>query len=417
MGPGPYFFLSYAHTPSDGTDKTDPGYWVRRVFRDLCDHIREMTTVEGELAGYMDSSIRAGEDWPGSLAESLAACRVFVPFYSPRYFISPWCGKEWTVFGRRQASYQGEWGNGTPSAVVPALWAPVRDSQLPLCVRSVQYAHAELGQKYRQYGLYGLVKVSSFRGDYQRAIFQLARRIVDVGESVAVEPGTRSHLEGARDAFAPEAAVPSSKARMLRITVAAGALGRLPERRSPLYYGTTPLHWNPYHPESGYPLVELVASIVEGLNYRVVVRELDHDAELVDCPEILLLDRWVLRDPKHRARLRELDTGHRPSTGLVVPWNSTDPDSRAAQHELADAVDAALPRATSLQRHGGRAAALGVPDLGSFRALLPQVVEAAANSYLSSAGPALPGESTPRFKLGAAGSPSGAPPAWTRLGL
>ncbi|OPG09214.1 hypothetical protein B1R27_06995 [Streptomyces sp. GKU 895] len=375
-----------------------------------------MTTVQGDLAGFMDStSIRTGDDWPSALAESLAACRVFVPLYSPRYFISPWCGREWTVFSRRQATGQSERRTGTPSAVVPALWSPVRDHQLPLCVRNVQYTHAELGQRYQEYGLYGLVKVSSFRADYQRAVLHLARRIVEVGETVAVEPGTQAHLQGAHDAFAPAPTL--SAGPTLRITVAAGALGRLPERRSPLYYGPTPLHWNPYHPESAYPLVTLVANIVEGLNYRVVVRELDQEADLVDGPEILLLDRWVLRDPKQRARLRELDTGHRSSTGLVVPWNSADPDSGAGRHELAAAVDEALPRATSLQRQGGRAGALSIPDLGSFRALLPQVVEAAANSYLSSAGTARPGESTPRFKLGAAGPPSGAPPTWARPGL
>jgi FxsC-like protein len=411
---GPYFFLSYAHTPSDGVDDSDPNLWVRRLYRDLCGHITNMTTVSGDRAGFMDGSMRTGQDWPSSLAESLAACRVFVPLYSPRYFISPWCGREWTVFSRRQASYHGEKRSGVPSAVVPALWSPVRDNQLPQRVRSVQYAHPELGQRYQMFGLYGLVKVRSFRADYERAVLQLARRIVEVGETVLVEPGDHGHLGRVDDAFAPEAAVPSPTGRTLRITVAAGALDRLPEGRSPLYYGATPLDWNPFHPESAQPLAEMAASIVEGLNYRVVVREFDDEPDLPDCPEVLLLDPWMLRDPKHRARLSELDAGHRPSTGLVVPGNRTDAAGQAAQRELGVELDAALPRAADRQRRGGRAAALSVPDLRSFRALLPQVVEAAANSYLHSAGASLSGGSTPRFKLGAAGPPVGGTPAWTR---
>ncbi|MGF0175166.1 TIR-like protein FxsC [Streptomyces sp. Marseille-Q5077] len=413
---GPYFFLSYAHTPSDGVDDSDPNLWVRRLYRDLCGHITNMTTVSGDRAGFMDGSMRTGQDWPTSLAESLAACRVFVPLYSPRYFISPWCGKEWTVFSRRQASYQGDRRSGMPSAVVPALWSPVRDNQLPQRVRSVQYAHPELGQRYQNFGLYGLIKVRSFRADYERAVFQLAHRIVEVGDNVLVEPGDHRHLQAVDDAFAPEAAVPSPTGRTLRITVAAGALDRLPEGRSSDYYGATPLHWNPFYPESGQPLAAMAASIVEGLKYRVVVREFDDTSEAPDCPEVLLLDRWVLSDPKHRARLSELDAGHRPSTGLVVPWNSADPAGRAAQHDLAVDLETALPRAAERQRRGGRAAALSVPDLRSFRTLLPQVVEAAANSYLHSAGASLPDASTPRFKLGAAGSSAGGPPSWTRPG-
>lgn len=413
---GPYFFLSYAHTPSDGVDDSDPNLWVRRLYRDLCGHITNMTTVSGDRAGFMDGSMRTGQDWPTSLAESLAACRVFVPLYSPRYFISPWCGKEWAVFSRRQALYQGEKRSGMPSAVVPALWSPVRDNQLPQQVRSVQYAHPELGQRYQMFGLYGLVKVRSFRADYERAVLHLARRIVEVGETVMVEPGDHRHLDAVDDAFAPEIAVPSPTGRTLRITVAAGSLDRLPTGRSPVYYGATPLHWNPFHPESAQPLAAIAASIVEGLNYRVVVREFDDKSEASDCPEVLLLDRWVLRDPKHRARLSELDAGHRPSTGLVIPWNSADPTDQAVHNDLAAHLDATLPRAAERERRGGRATALSVPDLRSFRALLPQVVEAAANSYLHSVGASLSGGSTPRFKLGAAGAPAGGPPNWTRPG-
>ncbi|MCF1594579.1 TIR-like protein FxsC [Streptomyces muensis] len=199
----PYFFLSYAHIPRDDSDDSDPNLWVTRLFSDLCEHIRSMTVVPWGSAGFMDRSVRAGAVWTSELSDAIATCRVFVPLYSPRYFVSPWCGKEWTAFTRRQARHPGDGARGLPSGIVPALWSPVPDSQLPLPVRDVQFMHPELGERYRTFGLYGLAKLRSFRNDYQKAVLHLARRIVEVGEGVVVERGERVDLSALPDAFAP----------------------------------------------------------------------------------------------------------------------------------------------------------------------------------------------------------------------
>ncbi|RPE38405.1 FxsC-like protein [Streptomyces sp. Ag109_O5-1] len=412
---GPYFFLSYAHTPGDGDDDSDPDLWVHRLFRDLSGHIRHMTTVSGSDAGFMDRNLRTGQNWPDEIAQSLTGCRVFVPLYSPRYFISPWCGREWTVFGRRHAEFVDKGEAGTPSAVVPAIWSPVPDRQLPETVRDMQYTHPDLGNRYRTFGLYGLIKVNSFRADYQRAVLQLARRIVEVGESIAVEPGDGTHLESAHDAFASPRAVRSTASRTLRISVAAGSQDRLPEGRSPDCYGSSPLAWNPYHPESDQPLVRTAEAVAGRLDYRPVVQEFDHDSEPADGPEILLLDRWVLRDPGHRERLKVFDADSTRPTGLVVPWNEADPDSHGVQHELAAEVESAMPLRTSRQRLAGRSAALGIPDHRTFNQLLPEVVTWASKEYLRTAAAHPPsGTGTERFRVGDSGSHAGRPPQHRR---
>lgn len=396
----PYFFLSYAHMPRDRPDEPDPDLWVHRLFRDLCEHIRNLTAHPG-APGFMDRSMRAGQIWNDELADSLGGCRVFVPLYSPRYFISPWCGKEWAAFGERRVRHRAPAEQGTPSAIVPALWSPVPYRQLPDCVKEVQYTHPELGDRYRTFGLYGLAKLRSFRSDYQKAVLRLAMRIVEVGESVVVERGAREGLSAARDAFVAPPAASSSSGRRLRISVAAGCLERLPEGRSPHYYGPSPLDWNPYRPACERPLAQVAAGIAARLEFRADVGEFDPTAAAADAPEVLLLDRWVLRDPEHCTRLGEFDSSDRPPTGLVVPWNDDDPDGDDAEHELAAQLDATLPRRVRQGREASRPAVRGVPDERSFHEVLPRVVHWAEGQYLKTAPARTPsGQPTPRFRLG-----------------
>ncbi|MFE2067021.1 TIR-like protein FxsC [Streptomyces sp. NPDC059467] len=398
---GPYFFLSYAHVPRDESDETDPDLWVHRLFRDLCGHIRNMTTVSAGSAGFMDRKMRAGQRWNDELADSLVGCRVFVPLYSPRYFVSSWCGKEWTAFGQRQTSYRIPGQRGLPSAVVPALWTPVPDHRLPECAQGIQYLGPDHGERYRRFGLYGLAKLSSFRSDYQKAVLMLARRIVDVGESIAVERGDPAALHTAQDAFTRDGGTLPATGRRLRISVAAGTRRRLPEGRSPAYYGSTSLEWRPYHPAAPHPLRKVAAGIAEQLDFQPDVREFDHAHGPSEGPEVLLLDRWLLRDPEHRALLGEFDADDHRRTGLVVPWNAADPDDDADEPGVAAEVESALPRRTSRQRQAGRPTVLG-PDERSFSEQFPRVVHWAAAEYLRRAPARVPpGEAPPRFRLSA----------------
>ncbi|GAA3863570.1 hypothetical protein GCM10023084_16030 [Streptomyces lacrimifluminis] len=399
----PYFFLSYAHAPRNGSDGVDRDMWVHRLFLELCEHINEMTDTVGP-PGFMDRRIRAGEVWSEELAHSLARCRVFVPLYSPRFFRSTWCGREWTVFSRRATRHlSGE--PGTPSAVVPALWSPVASHQLPQEIGNVQYAHPEMGSRYHDYGLYGLIKLSSYRKDYQRAVLELARRIVNVGNNVLVEPGRRTPLETVPDAFAPPPDARTQKT--LRITVAACAYDCLPEGRGRGYYGESPLDWNPFSPDSPAPLARVATEIAERLDYRPEVTEFPHrpgTADTVgdfDGPEVVLLDRWLLRDAEHREQLRRFDKCHRPATGLMVPWNDADPDSSEdVETELADEAAAALPRKLSQSRQASHRAVEGISDHESFGELLPYVMQWAAAQHLRN--PPVrrsPDQGTPRFRL------------------
>ncbi|MFE4582661.1 FxsC protein, partial [Streptomyces chartreusis] len=153
-------------------------------------------------------------------------------------------------------------------------------------------------------------------------------------------------------------------------------------------------------PASGRPLAQVAAAIAEGLAFRPDVREFDHTAGPADGPEVVLLDRWVLRDPERRAALGEFDSGNLPPTGLVMPWNENDPDSDEAEYALAAQAEATLPHRIRLGRQACRPAVRGVPDQQSFDNVFPAVVQWAEGEYRKRAQPRPPaGQGTERFRL------------------
>ncbi|WKV75806.1 TIR-like protein FxsC [Streptomyces sp. PCS3-D2] len=376
----PYFFLSYAHTPRFGTGGPDPDMWVERLFRDLCGHVMALTDLPaGAPVGFMDREIRTGEGWSERLGAALAACRVFVPLFSPRYFASETCGREWHAFAQRMIHHQAR-SNAPAGAIVPALWVPVPSEQLPSPAAALQFTHRSFGERYATEGLYGLIKLR-FAEEYERSIYELAKRIVHVAESTSLDPSRVLDYRTVPSAFG----VAGSRQRRIRLTVVAPTRHQLPEGRAAEYYGESPLDWNPYHPVSARPLVWVAEELARSLDYRVTVSSFDeqvphHDGEQApSSPEVLLLDRWALADEGRRARLAAFDAGHRPWVGVVVPWNRSDPQSSARETGLTARLEETLP---STMNQVLRAAARGVSSMEEFSQLLPRVIEDAAQRYL-----------------------------------
>lgn len=327
----PYFFLSYARTPAYGGGGADPDMWVERLFRDLCGHVMAMTDLPaGAPAGVIDREIRSGEGWSERLGEALATCRVFVPLFSPRYFASETCGKEYAfaqraIHQRARSGQQGE-------AIVPALWVPVPPGQLPGPAERLQFDHRDFGDRYVSDGLYGLIKLRLFAEDYERAVYELAKRIVSVADTAGIGAGRAVDSRLAPSAFG----TPGSRTggpRPMRVTIAAPTRHDLPQGRDVGYYGDTPQDWNPYHPAAARPLAYIAEDLVRSLNYQATVASFDEESghpggkQPPTTPEILLVERWALQDEERCRRLAAFDAENRPWVTMVVPWNRSSPRS------------------------------------------------------------------------------------------
>jgi hypothetical protein len=148
----------------------------------------------------MDREMHPGTDWRRRLSAGLSTCRVFVPLYSPRYFASEYCGREWYAFDQRQIEYQVRTGE-IADAIIPALWVPVDSPNLPDIARAIQFDHGAFGGRYSTDGFYGIMRRGRYGTEYRRAVFELARRIVEVANRTVIDPMPFEDFEALPSAF------------------------------------------------------------------------------------------------------------------------------------------------------------------------------------------------------------------------
>lgn len=385
----PYFFLSYAHTPRQEGYPGDPDIWVVNLFQDLCSHIMQLTNLPpGARPGFMDRELRTASDWPAPFAQALATCRVFVPLYSRRYFDSEQCGKEWFAFSRRALNHAAR--AGPSEAIIPALWVPVAPALLPEPAKSIRFDHSQLGDRYSTHGFYGIIKLTRYRGEYEEAVYELARRIVHVAQTTRIEPEQPADSKSLESAFGSADQSKPGERRM-RITVVAPDISDLPDGRSDYHYGRNARNWNPYRPESVRALADHAADLVRNLGYVPEVGDLNEHldallgSEQVCGPAVLLVDPWATRQAEYREKLRRIDFLRNAWVQVVVPWNRKDTELLGAEPSLRQGLDTALKEKLAAGRVDCRIAVNGVPSLEEFSMVLPVVVRVAARHYLGHA--------------------------------
>lgn len=383
----PYFFLSYAHTPrADSADSDDPDLWVAKLFKDLSAHIMQLTDIpRGANPGFMDRGLRAGDDWPRELVQALATCRVFVPLYSKRYFTSEHCGREWYYFTSRALNHAAR-VTGPVETIIPAVWAPLDNRQLPAAARSIQLNYDS--EAYEANGFYGIIKLSRYKDAYDEAVYALARRIVRVAERSGVKEGLVTDYDSLESAFGEEGLDMSGDQR-LRITIVAPHADALPDGRvdaSP--YGQTARDWNPYGSDSVQrPIADHAAALARGLGYRVEVGDLyQHEAELLTSgppsgPQILIIDPWALMLPRCQQLLQQLDALDTPWVQAVIPWNR-EGETLQAEGKLRVALETTIARKLADVRVTSSRAVHGVPTLDEFSMVLPKLILTAVKQYL-----------------------------------
>ncbi|WP_322768092.1 TIR-like protein FxsC [Frankia sp. Cr1] len=343
------FFLSYAHT--DGV-----GGWVRDFYLDLCDELTRKTTLDPSVIGFQDVDMRSGTRWADTIADELAHCQAFVPLYSPRYFNSEFCGREWQAFSDRLDAAKAVNGK-TPPLIFPLLWEPPilweppSDLRLPEVAGAVQYREfTEYGIEYKKLGLMKIVKNKkdpSLALGYDQILSAIVLEIKKNTDEYTLAPAAPPpELETTRNAFAKMPASPSAPGgtgdsdnttgpHHVHFVVASGTATELARKSDPdPYYGTRPTDWSPFLPHDAEPLVRLAAAVAidqkmtpypEKLDGHLVERldDADRENELV----VLLVDPRVTDLPDRAGALRTYDNRFDPNSAVMINWNVTDTQS------------------------------------------------------------------------------------------
>jgi FxsC-like protein len=386
----PYFFLSYARTPRREPGEADsPDRWVRKLYKDLCSEILQMTAVQPEEAGFMDVENRLGAEWSPELMKAIKNCRVFVPLYSLRYFESENCGREWFAFARREVTHRARGGDQV-DAVVPVLWTRLAPSRIPPVALKLQYEHPELGERYRDEGMYGLMKLRNYRSSYQRAVHRLAQRIIELGDmSVAhadhdVQRMERKDFESLPSSFGPTSARRTSDGK-LRITVLAHDTSSLPPGRATDYYGDTPHSWSPYRPGCPQPVAEYALELIrQCLDCDPCIESFDIaelNGDLPVPPGICLVDAWIVMSDAYHERLRQLNELSASWVSVVIPWNRDDPAFNDHGEVLRMKLEEHLGAKLASVPRRCRMAADGIPTIEDLGAVLPEMAMTMLRRY------------------------------------
>ncbi|MBO1416971.1 TIR-like protein FxsC [Streptomyces sp. FH025] len=346
----PYFFFSYARR-----DHLTGGAFVDQFFHDLKDELAriEPAVGTGEL-GYRDTErLRVGDDWEQQLSGTVASCRSMVALYSPAYFGSPYCGKEWTAFHERVRRHRELTGEAVP-ALIPVLWEPPPE-ELPVEVQRIQYVQHDMGEAYATGGLHALLRAEPYGPDYLRVVRVIAERVRDAALR-PVTTLTTLDLGTVEGCFPLPAAEPApTRTGLVRLFVAADrarpgpAAAQQPYRGG--WYGPQPWDWAPYHPPTLPSLVARAQQVITRAGHITTLDEVGPGlvADLDRAREnnqvsVLLVDPWSAgREPYGRA-LREFDGQNHPVTGVLVPTGTDDPPEGPARAHLWGGVRAVFPR-------------------------------------------------------------------------
>ena len=202
VDPGsPLFFLSYAHSQVSTRnmgEARERNWRFTQFFRDLSENLAELVSRPtgsdpGYMdLGYMDQSISDGERWSPELQKAIGTCQVFVALLSPVYFGRPFCGLEWHAFSQRRVLSYTPAETITQTAILPVIWAPVRDQDVPAVVRAVQWFYPRdmpTGTlRYESDGVVGLLQLDDV--GYKSVVWRLAQRIAEIHYSHRVEPSS-----------------------------------------------------------------------------------------------------------------------------------------------------------------------------------------------------------------------------------
>lgn len=273
----PYFFLSWARTSAE-----DP--YVNRFYNDLMAEVSARDPDFFEQPSFSELS---------RLSSAVGSCRTFVALYSPAYFSSPLCGREFAAFSERLRRHQ-QFTDVSPPALVPVMWSPPPAS-IPDSAARYQWLGPAMGEEYARHGLLHLLRTDPNGEPYRRVVSAIASAVRVAAEHFRLPTTPDLDLASVPSAF-PGQAVPerSTHAQMF---FTPGAI-RLAERAKRILQ------------EEG-----LTASVDRIAPW--LTESLD-EAERRSQVSVLIIDQDSLHDAELQRILFDFDRVNRPFTGVIV---------------------------------------------------------------------------------------------------
>jgi FxsC-like protein len=354
--PAYWFFLSYARRDLERS--------LKKLFKELGQSVGVLVGEPAEQVAFLDTSdIKEGEEWPHQLVEGLQGCRVFVPLYSPSYFTSDYCGKEWAAFRARQDAATAGPGAVRPPLIMPLLWvAPDQlPASLPEEITDLQQLHGEPGV-YRQLGLRQLLRLGKHADTWRELIDGFAQRLVERAKAHALPalptpPSIKEIVSAWKRPPAPAAApaqpLDTRGPRFVQFIFVAGRREELQALRDVAPYGGEGGDWKPFLPDVEDEIEMVAQQITVGERLRYEHARLGADLiQRIEAAErdnkivAVIVDTWTLQIEPYSGLMRAFDKRNFLNCVILVPWNEKDTDTSQNRAALEQTVQAVFLRRT-----------------------------------------------------------------------
>jgi TIR domain len=269
---------------------------------------------------FSERNIETGHFWSSDLENGLARSKVGLCLYSPSYFTSTWCGKEFQVFRQRSPG-------PAASGIIPVFWLPCMT--VPPPVETIQFKDQRLPAAYAQVGIERLLALKVYSDEYELTVDAIADSIVAAAKRTSLTPMASVDLEVTPSAWdVLTAADPDSHTE--------GGIAKT----CFVFAAKKGWDWVPY-PDTPQPRSRTVGGMAQQISGELGLRyeEIPYDAQLSQklaetnrskVPTVLVADADSLLDTTYAAPLRDYDRLYLLNCGMLVPW---DPQAKTAAHD------------------------------------------------------------------------------------
>jgi len=353
------FFLSYTRANNDD--------FLRLFFSDLSEAIRDARGLQPNTeVGFLDQrDIELGTLWEKEIQAALETAKTMVCVYSPVYFRSEYCGREWQAFYHRcDQSVRLGAHRSLPPLIKPVPWITPLPRDLAPLVAGLQYSQGNPAAVVNQRGLkYVMKQMGTYRKEYVDYVTDLAREIVQAADDypLAPLPGGLPLLSVISSAFTAAPAVapgpllgpPLTASKHIRFFVAAADPQTFQGRRSlEPYLDHGGSDWKPFLPKEPRSIGALAQNIVSEGDLDLTSDVSILDAGIKDAINraweerkivVLLVDGWtVYATTESREILADFDRENYYNCSVLVPWNDDDPEIAPRRADIEQSLQQAF---------------------------------------------------------------------------
>jgi FxsC-like protein len=377
------FFFSYSRRDYENAD-----VYLAAFLEDLTKEIkvRRVTSKGEEVAFFDQHKLTRGDDWKQSLLDALQAARTMVCLYSPNYFASEYCGKEWQVMHmRREQYFNAQRAAGNLDAKLPRIIKPIpwilpysHDfEKMSEPVADAQYNFGSLTSLINTKGLLHVVKRrdsgAEFKKEYLDFVEELAIEILNDADAYPVDKlAGELKIDGVSNAFVRSS--PAPEAPLAPVNAEPPESTRGPSYVHFVYVAARPeevqqngrmqvnaysynggQEWQPFYPpeESYIATVATNVASTKGLGFipreLVISANLHNDIEAAQKQHnlvILLVDSWTAGIGHYKEWLKKFDSHKFFNCSVLVPWNEQDSETADKCATLREYLQAAFPHNT-----------------------------------------------------------------------